>query len=76
MMPGTATPHTWVPRMARRIQRPQGAMRARSASSSGLPLAPPKASLEPKARASAKREILDLLGHARPQAHAATEPNI
>jgi len=41
-----------------------------------LPLAPPKASLAPKARASAKREILDLLGHARPQAHAATEPNI
>jgi hypothetical protein len=66
MMSGTATPHTWVPRMARRIQRPQGAMRARSASSSGLPLAPPKAS----------PCVLDLLGHVRPQAHAATEPNI
>jgi len=64
-MSGTATPHTWMPRMVRRIS-----------SSSGSPLAPPKASPAPKARASAKREILDLLGHARPQELAATEPNI
>jgi hypothetical protein len=32
-----------------------------------------KAAPAPKARASAKREILDLLGHARPQAHLAME---
>jgi len=65
-MSGTATPHTWMPRMVRRIERPQGAVRARSASSSGSPLAPPKAS----------PCVLDLLGHARPQELAATEPNI
>ncbi len=41
----------------------------RISSSSDLPLAPPKASSAPKARASAQREILDLLVHMRPQAH-------
>jgi hypothetical protein len=45
----------------------------RISASSGSPLAPPKASPAPKARASAKREILDLLGHARPQANAAMD---
>jgi len=45
----------------------------RISSSSGLPLAPPKASPAPKARTSAKREILELLGHTRPQAHTAME---
>jgi len=43
----------------------------RISSSSGSPLALPKASPAPKARASAKREILDLRGRARPQLHAA-----
>jgi len=56
------TTHTWMTRMARRIS-----------SSSRLPLHPAKAAPAPKARASAKREILDLLGHARPHAHVATE---
>jgi hypothetical protein len=56
------TTHTWMTRMARRIS-----------SSSGLPLPQAKAAPAPKARASAKREILDLLGHARPQAHLAME---
>jgi hypothetical protein len=54
-MYGTATAYTWMTRMARRIF-----------SSSGSPLAPPKAS----------PCLLDLLGHARPQAHPAAEPNI
>ena len=44
------TPHTWMPRVAHRIS-----------SSSGLPLAPPKAA----------PCVLDLLGHARHQAHGA-----
>jgi hypothetical protein len=43
----------------------------RSSASSGSPLAPPKASPASEASgASAKREILDLLGHARPRSHA------
>jgi hypothetical protein len=47
----------------RRIQRPKGAVRARSARSSGLPLAPPKAA----------PCVLDLLGRARFQACGAME---
>ncbi len=54
-MPGSPTPHPWMPRMAHRIS-----------ASSGLPLAPPKAT----------PCVLDLLGHAHPQAHAAREPGI
>jgi hypothetical protein len=49
------TPHTWMTRVALRMP-----------SSSGLPLAPPKAA----------PCVLDLLGHARPQAHAALKPII
>ena len=51
-MTATTTEHTWMARLAHRIS-----------SSSGLPLAPPKAS----------PCVLDLLGQARPQAHAAAE---
>jgi hypothetical protein len=54
-MPATATTHTWMTRLARRIS-----------ASSGLPLAPPKAS----------PCVLELLGHARHQAHVATEAGI
>jgi hypothetical protein len=44
----------------------------RISSSSGLPLAPPKAAPSAEGAARARqREILDLLGHARPQSHAA-----
>jgi hypothetical protein len=46
----STTPHTWMTRVALRMS-----------SSSGLPLAPPKAA----------PCVLDLLGHTRPQAHAA-----
>jgi hypothetical protein len=49
------TPHTWMTCVALRMP-----------SSSGLPLAPPKAA----------PCVLDLLGHARPQAHAALKPII
>jgi hypothetical protein len=54
-MAGLMTSHTWMPHMARRIS-----------SSSGSPLAPPKAS----------PCVLDLLGHARPQARLAMESAI
>ena len=46
----STTPHAWMTRVALRIS-----------SSSGLPLAPPKAA----------PCVLDLLDHARPQSHAA-----
>jgi hypothetical protein len=65
-MVGLMTRHIWMSHMARRIQRLQGAVRARRASSSGSPLAPPKAS----------PCVLDLLGHARPQSHLAMESTI
>jgi hypothetical protein len=55
-------PRTRMARMALRIS-----------ASSGLPLAPPKAAPAPQARASVKREILDLLGHAHPRAHPAVQ---
>jgi hypothetical protein len=43
----------------------------RISASSGSPLAPPKASRASEASgASAKREILELLGRANPRAHA------
>jgi hypothetical protein len=48
----STTTHIWMTRVARRIS-----------SSSGLPLAPPKAA----------PCVLDLLGHARPQPHAVVE---
>jgi hypothetical protein len=51
-MTTTASTHTWMTRLARRIS-----------ASSGLPLPPAKAA----------PCLLDLLGHARPQAHAAAE---
>jgi hypothetical protein len=44
----------------------------RTSSSSGSPLAPPKASPSAEGAVRARqREILDLLGHARPQSYAA-----
>jgi hypothetical protein len=49
-MTASTTTHTWMARVALHIS-----------SSSGLPLAPPKAA----------PCVLDLLGYARPQAHAA-----
>jgi len=62
-MTDSTTTHTWMTPVALRIS-----------SSSGSPLAPPKASRVSEASgASAKREILDLLGHARHQAHVAAE---
>ncbi len=45
----------------------------RMSSSSGSPLAPPKASPAPETRASAMREILALLDPAASQPHAAME---
>ncbi len=54
-MVGLMTRHTWMPRMARR-----------TSSSSGLPLAVPKAS----------PCVLDLLGHAHPHLHLAMESTI
>jgi hypothetical protein len=70
-MSDRTTPHAWMPRVTLRIERPQGAVRARSASSSGARVQEAHFAPAPKARASAKREILDLLGHTRPQSHAA-----
>jgi hypothetical protein len=65
-MPAPTTPRTWMTHVAHRIP-----------SSSGSPLAPPKASPATEGSgASAEREFLDLLGHARPQAHAAMEAGI
>jgi hypothetical protein len=64
-MPTTTTTHTWMTRMAHRMSSSSSA-RVRTAH-----FAP-----APKARASAQREILDLLGHARPQSHAAMEVDI
>jgi hypothetical protein len=66
-----ATPHAWMTRVARRIERPKRAVRAQSARSSGARVLDAHFTPAPEARASAKREILDLLGHARPQAHGA-----
>jgi hypothetical protein len=54
-MVGLMTRHTWMPHMARRIS-----------SSSGSPLATPKAS----------PCVLDLLGHLLPQSHLAMESTI
>jgi hypothetical protein len=54
-MVGLMTRHTWMPHLSRRIS-----------SSSGSPLAPPKAS----------PCVLDLLGHVRPQAHLVMESTI
>lgn len=51
-MTASMAPHAWMTHVALHIS-----------SSSGLPLAPPKAA----------PCVLDLLGHARPQSHAATE---
>jgi hypothetical protein len=59
-MSDPTTTHTWVTRVARRMP-----------SSSGARVQQAHFALAPKARASAKREILDLLGPARPQAPAA-----
>jgi hypothetical protein len=54
-MADTVTSHTWITHLTLRIS-----------SSSGLPLAPPKAA----------PCVLDLLGHARPQSRLATAPAI
>ena len=60
-MTDPTTTHAWMPHVALRIP-----------SSSGSPLAPPKASRVSAANgASAKREILGLLGHARHQSYGA-----
>ncbi|MGH2982521.1 MAG: hypothetical protein ACRDKV_10835 [Solirubrobacterales bacterium] len=56
------TTHTWITRTARR-----------TSSSSGARVHAAHFAPAPKARASAQREILDLLGHVRPQAHLAME---
>jgi len=49
----------------------------RISATSGSPLAPPKASRPSEASgASAKREILELLGHARHRSHANSESTI
>jgi hypothetical protein len=64
-MGDATTPHAWTSRVARRIS-----------SSSAARVLVAHVAAAPKARASAKREILDLLGDARPQAHAAVASTI
>jgi hypothetical protein len=59
-MSDPTTPHAWMTCVPLRIS-----------SSSGARVLQAHFAPAPKARASAKREILNLLGHARPQAHAA-----
>jgi hypothetical protein len=76
MMPASPTKHTWMTRLASHIERPQGAVRARSASSSGARVLGAHFAPAPKARASAKREILDLFGQARPQSHLTRKADI
>lgn len=64
-MPTSPTKHTRMTRLAHRIH-----------SSSDARVLDAHFAPAPKARASAEREILDLLGQARPQAHSARKVDI